>query len=151
MRAVSVRSVSPGDLAGLVELIREHTEFERAPTPPQNLAETLPALLFEPGPRLHGFVAELDGALVGYATFAIEASTWTGGFYLHLDCLYLAESARGHGIGPKLIEKGTTLAAEHGIDELQWQTPEWNVDAIRFYDRLGASRSPKMRYSLALS
>ena len=151
MSAGIVRSVSPGDLAGFVELIREHTEFERAPMPLQNLAETLPALLFGPDPRLHGFVAELDGALVGYATFAIEASTWTGGFYLHLDCLYLAEPARGNGIGPQLVERGRALAAEHGVDELQWQTPEWNVDAIRFYDRLGASRSPKMRYSLALS
>ena len=145
-----VRSVTPSDLAGLVGLIHAHTEYERAPRPPSTLADSLPVLLFGDEPRLHGFVAEIDDRLAGYATFSVEASTWRGHFYLHLDCLYLDEGARGLGIGPQLVERGYALAAGLGVTELQWQTPEWNVDAIRFYDRFGATRSRKERYTLDL-
>jgi hypothetical protein len=33
---------------------------------------------------------------------------------------------------------------------MQWQTPEWNVDAARFYRRLGAAETIKRRYVLQL-
>ena len=37
-----------------------------------------------------------------------------------------------------------------GIDEIQWQTPEWNADAARFYRRLGATETVKRRFALEL-
>ncbi|MFJ7591829.1 hypothetical protein ACIQZO_31565 [Streptomyces sp. NPDC097617] len=35
-----------------------------------------------------------------------------------------------------------------GLDHVEFQTPEWNEGAIGFYDRLGATGGPKLRYSL---
>ncbi|MFK0215391.1 MULTISPECIES: hypothetical protein [unclassified Streptomyces] len=35
-----------------------------------------------------------------------------------------------------------------GLGQVQWQTPPWTTDAIRFYDRLGAQAKEKRRYSL---
>jgi hypothetical protein len=35
-----------------------------------------------------------------------------------------------------------------GDDEIQWQTPTWNTDARRFYERLGARPAEKIRYTL---
>ena len=35
-----------------------------------------------------------------------------------------------------------------GCEAMQWQTPVWNEGAIRFYDRLGATRLAKQRYTL---
>ncbi|WP_350349554.1 GNAT family N-acetyltransferase [Agromyces sp. G08B096] len=142
-----IREVERADLPGLIELIHDHAAFERAPRP----TTTLPALerlLFEPSPRLYGFVALADGQLIGYATCSREASTWAAGEYLHLDCLYLRPEARGRGVGQRLVDAAVDLAAAQGLGELQWQTPEWNVDAIRFYDRLDAASSGKRRYRL---
>ena len=67
-----------------------------------------------------------------------------------MDCLYLAEEARGHGLGAALMEGVSDLARELGVDQVQWQTPDWNEGAVRFYDRLGATRKEKQRYSLAV-
>lgn len=40
------------------------------------------------------------------------------------------------------------LARALGLGHVEWQTPDWNEGAIRFYDRLGATARPKLRYAL---
>ncbi|MEX0173360.1 GNAT family N-acetyltransferase [Streptomyces sp. LMG1-1-1.1] len=145
-----VRHARPEELPRVVELIAEHAAYEKAAAPAPGLAERLSRLLFgaEP-PRLRCLVAVLpDGTLAGYATCAPELSTWDGAEYLHMDCLYLTEASRGHGLGPLLTAAVTTEARTLGLTEIQWQTPAWNEAAIRFYDRLGATSKPKRRYTL---
>jgi len=34
------------------------------------------------------------------------------------------------------------------VPEIQWQTPDWNENAARFYLREGASMLPKARFTL---
>ena len=41
------------------------------------------------------------------------------------------------------------FATAQGLAQVQWQTPAWNRDAVRFYERLGAVGTDKMRFSLA--
>jgi GNAT superfamily N-acetyltransferase len=55
---------------------------------------------------------------------------------------------RGKGIGRQLMDVVRNDAIAERIQELQWQTPEWNVDAQRFYVRLGASMLRKARFAL---
>ncbi|MFI8765223.1 GNAT family N-acetyltransferase [Streptomyces sp. NPDC053792] len=145
-----VRHARPEDLPRVVELIAEHAVYEKAAAPAPGLADRLGGLLFGPEPpRLRCFVAALpDGTLAGYATCAPEMSTWDGTEYLHMDCLYLTETSRGHGLGPLLMTAIRTEARTLGLPELQWQTPAWNESAIRFYDRLGATSKEKRRYTL---
>ncbi|KQX47251.1 MULTISPECIES: GNAT family N-acetyltransferase [unclassified Streptomyces] len=147
-----VRHADPEDLARVVELIAEHAAYEKSAPPAPGLADRLTGLLFGPGTgRLRCLVATLpDGAVVGYATCAPEISTWDGTEYLHMDCLYLTETARGHGLGPLLMKAVREEAIRLGLAEIQWQTPSWNENAIRFYDRLGATSREKRRYSLGV-
>lgn len=105
-------------------------------------------MLFGAAPRLHAIVAADDDGIVGYATASLEASTWQGVEFLHMDCLFLREAARGSGVGGLLLTALRELAASLGARELRWQTPDWNEGAIRFYDRTGATRSAKQRYTL---
>ncbi|MER7953013.1 GNAT family N-acetyltransferase [Streptomyces sp. NPDC096079] len=149
-REAVVRHAHPEDLPRVVELVTEHAAYEKAAPPAPGLADRLAGLLFGPGPsRLRCFVAVLpDGTLAGYATCAPELSTWDGAEYLHMDCLYLTETSRGHGLGPLLITALREEARALGLPELQWQTPVWNESAIRFYDRLGATSKEKRRYTL---
>ncbi|MFE5716694.1 GNAT family N-acetyltransferase [Streptomyces sp. NPDC056501] len=163
-RAV-VRRARAEDLGRVVELVAEHAEYEKSAPPAPGLATRLAGLLFGgegPGgepqgrtgstealPRLRCLVAELpDGSLAGYATCAPELSTWDGVAYLHMDCLYLTSTARGHGLGPLLMDAVRAEARAVGLTEIQWQTPAWNEGAIRFYDRLGATSKEKRRYTL---
>ena len=138
----------PDDLEALQLLIREHALFERAAAPDGELVRRLESLLFSPAPRLHAIVAEGDGGLAGYATASLEVSTWQASEFLHLDCLYLRAGARGAGVGRRILDRVRVLACELGASEVQWQTPDWNDDAVRFYEREGAVGRDKKRFTL---
>jgi GNAT superfamily N-acetyltransferase len=144
----TIRPAREADLPDVVELIREHIAYERAEGAGPGLADRLATLVFSAVPRVHVLVAEGERGLVGYAAASREASVWQGDEYLHLDCLFLRDSARGQGIGGLLLAEMRALAASFGLHRMQWQTPTWNTDAIRFYDRTGAQRSSKERYTL---
>ncbi|MGI5380052.1 N-acetyltransferase family protein [Streptomyces sp. CA-251387] len=129
----------------------EHAAYEGAAPPAAGLSQRLASLLFGPeAPRLRCFVAELGDEIIGYASCAPELSTWDGAEYLHMDCLFLRDGHRGRGVGPMLVEAVLAEARALDLSQVQWQTPPWNGDAIRFYDRLGALPKEKRRYFLSV-
>jgi GNAT superfamily N-acetyltransferase len=70
--------------------------------------------------------------------------------YLHLDCLFVREGWRNRAIGRQLWQALHDFALALDCRQMQWQTPEWNTGAARFYLRLGACELRKRRYVLAL-
>ncbi|MGV4983220.1 N-acetyltransferase family protein [Streptomyces sp. NRAIS4] len=148
-----MRRARVADLPHVAQLAAEHAAYEGAAPPPTDLARRLETLLFgTKPPRLRCFVAELNGAeIIGYASCAPEVSTWDGAEYLHMDCLFLRDGHRGLKVGPLLVEAVVAEARALGLGQVQWQTPPWNTDAIRFYDRLGAQAKEKLRYHLPVS
>jgi GNAT superfamily N-acetyltransferase len=146
-----IRPAEPTDIPELVRMCSEHASYECATFDPRNKEAQLAEALFGPAPNLAAWVAEADGALVGYATGLIAYSTWTCGIYVHMDCLFVRDGVRGLGVGAKLLQCVAQFARNSGALEVQWQTPAWNLDAARFYERAGASSSPKLRFTLALA
>ena len=142
-----IRRLEARDLEGLVALCREHAAYERS-----TWAEfdRVPGLreLFLSDRDAFCWVVEDGGTLVGFASASLEVATWDAGRYLHLDCLFLRESHRGHGLGEALVEAVRERARAAGALRLEWQTPAWNEGAIRFYERLGATASEKLRFRL---
>ena len=133
-----IRAVSLDDIEALIELCAEHAAYEGASYDrQQEKRERLSSALFSASPRLYAWVVEQHGELVGYATATQEFSTWDATSFLHLDCLYLREEARGTGLGRHLVLEIAWLACHLGCVNMQWQTPEWNEHAIRFYQRHG--------------
>ncbi|MGW4505187.1 N-acetyltransferase family protein [Streptomyces sp. NPDC004436] len=144
-----IRRARVGDLPRLVELVHEHIAYEKSAPRPPGLAERLGPQLFAEDARLWVLLAEGPGGEVaGYAACSAEFSFWDARDHLHMDCLYLAESARGHGLGAALADGVARLARQLGMAEVQWQTPDWNEGGIRFYGRLGATSKPKLRFTL---
>ena len=131
-------------------MMRDHARYERAGDLRSDLRDALLRSLFVPEPRLRVLLAIRHGEQLGYATWSLEASTWQGAEYAHLDCLYVREEARGQRIGRLLLHAVEEGARSAGATELQWQTPAWNHDAIRFYRRTGARGVSKIRYTLPL-
>lgn len=143
-----IRRVRPDDLEALVELCREHAEYERSAYRPEGKAASLQAALFGDTPRLHAWIAMEDGVALGYSTATPEFSTWAAREFVHMDCLFVREAARNRGLGQHLLMAVVTFAREAGFDEVQWQTPRWNHDAIRFYRRNAAVAQDKVRFRL---
>ncbi len=146
--APNIRPVALHDLPGLVELCAEHALYERSNFDPVGKVEALRGILFAPDARLRCLVVQDGEALIGYATFSVECSTWDADHYMHMDCLFLRPRARSKGIGRSLMQAIARQALEQGVTRMQWQTPSFNVDALRFYDRLGPVKKEKFRLFL---
>ncbi|MBK6829684.1 MAG: GNAT family N-acetyltransferase [Flavobacteriales bacterium] len=144
----TIRSARTHDLSELVRLCVEHAAYERTAFDPAGKEEALHRMLFDPGARLVCLVAESDGVVVGYATYSVECSTWDADHYMHMDCLFLRPEARNKGIGRQLMKTIAQEGLAQGVVRMQWQTPSFNVDAVRFYDRLGPVKKEKFRMFL---
>ena len=145
-----IRRATGQDVAALLPLCIEHAAYERIDHGLDDRGDALALALDASPPLLHAWIAHIGGNIVGYAAATIDFSTLDAASYLHMDCLYVREHWRGHGIGERLFDALRTFADSRGCTAMQWQTPQWNEDATRFYRRLGASENPKRRFALPL-
>ncbi|GAA2752006.1 GNAT family N-acetyltransferase [Kitasatospora cinereorecta] len=143
-----IRPATAADLPAIASLCAAHAAFERAGPVPADLATRLEPVLFSADPRARCLVVDAGDELIGYAAYAREFSTWYAAEYVHLDCLFVTEPHRGGGWGRALLDAVREEAAASGAAHLQWQTPDWNTDAVRFYRRAGAEARSKIRFSL---
>ena len=81
-------------------------------------------------------LAEAGGEAVGFATHRPCYSTFGGQRGLYVEDLFVAESARGLGIGRLLMARLAALARERGCAYLSLAVLHWNP-ARAFYHRLG--------------
>ncbi len=132
----TIRLAKPADVADLVRLCVDHAAYEKAEYDPAGKCEQLAATLFRPPPPMHCLVVEVASGIVRYATFGLQYSTWRAAEYLYLDCLFIDADFRGLGIGKQMMTLIHDWAVKLGGHEVQWKTPEFNSDAIRFYDRI---------------
>lgn len=60
------------------------------------------------------------------------------------------ENYRSFGIGARLLEIVKEAGQVGDIINMQWQTPDFNVKAIKFYKRIGGIGKAKIRFILPL-
>jgi GNAT superfamily N-acetyltransferase len=135
-----VRPLDAGDWDAWAPLWRGYLRFYRA-----RMGDDIGRIAFErlTGPRedMAGFVAEAEGALIGFVNLVTHASTWTPAGVCYLQDLFVDGAARGHGAGRALIEAVYHFADERGLGGVYWHTQEFNADARALYDTLAARTS----------
>ena len=134
-----VRAATRADVPMIAELIRGLARFERLEHEVVMTEDLLDAGLFGDRPYAEVVVAE-DGAIaLGFALFFYNFSTFLGRPGIYLEDLFVLPEHRGRGIGRTLLAHLARLAVERGCGRLEWSVLDWNSDAIRFYERLGAT------------
>ncbi len=147
---LAIRTAQQADLPCVIDLCAEHAVFEGAEFNRVGLQVRLAQAITGSTPRLVVFLLEIQAVPVGYAAITREYSTWQAKEHLHMDCLFIIESQRGRHLGHALFDAVRQHAVAAGIDEVQWQTPDWNHNAIRFYHSLGAASKAKQRFTFDL-
>ena len=145
MTTMNIRPVKPSDLPGLLALLRAKADFDGCPDTLLATVESLRDALFRSTPLAHALVAEVDGRLVGMATYYAIFSSFIAKPGLWLDDLYVEEAARGQGIGQALMEQLCGVATRGGCCRVDWHVSSVNPRGIAFYRRIGASVSEKAR------
>ena len=93
---------------------------------------------FDDAIPLHGFVAELDGEVVGLAHCWFSHTTWLDKPDLYLEDLFVAPSARRRGVGEFLIQGCADFAKQSGSSRLYWQTKRSNESAQKLYYKVAS-------------
>jgi GNAT superfamily N-acetyltransferase len=143
--AYTLRAAEPRDVPAIVGLIRELAEFEKLTHMLQVTPESLAPHLFGPKPVVEAMVAEVQGEVVAFALYFTNFSTFLAKPGLYLEDLYVQPAHRQAGIGKALLQRLGALAVERGCGRFEWSVLDWNENAIRFYEKMGAAVLPDWR------
>jgi GNAT superfamily N-acetyltransferase len=146
----TVRAAELRDIGAIVQLIRDLAEFEHLTHLLQVTPEKLRPQLFGERPVAEALVAETGdgkahGEVVAFALFFTNFSTFLAQPGLYLEDLYVKPERRGSGIGKALLTRLAALAVERGCGRFEWSVLDWNANAIRFYEGMGAMVMPDWR------
>lgn len=130
---MEIRLFTPSDAEDLAPLLEEMQAYYEVFCPPRDeIIETLSHL--PPGAEI--LIARTD-RLVGMAGFGVNfpGHGLKPGFFLK--DLYVLASARGSGIGSRLMQKLAELAVERGLTRIDWTASSSNETLQQFYGELG--------------
>jgi GNAT superfamily N-acetyltransferase len=133
-----IRAAAPGDVPLIADLIRQLAKFEKLEDKVVLTEDLLRTGLFGARPFAETIIAEEDTKPIGFALFFHTFSTFLARPGIYLEDLFVLAEHRGHGVGRALLAHLAHLAVERGCGRLEWAVLNWNQDAIRFYERLGA-------------
>lgn len=135
---VSIRPATRADVPLVRELIEGLAEYERLRHACEATDSLLEDSLFGERPYAEVVIAEVDGAPAGFALFFHNFSTFLARPGIYLEDLFVRPEQRGKGVGKRLLQHLAALAVSRRCGRLEWSVLDWNVDAIGFYEKLGA-------------
>ena len=134
---LSLRDARPSDVSLLKTMIHEFAAFERLPVV---VTETdLARDGFGERPKFRALIAEWDAQPAGYALFFDYYSTFHGRPGIFLEDVYVRANFRGNGIGKALFSRVAEITRQEDCFGLRWEVLDWNISAIEFYRKLGAT------------
>ncbi|HXT47663.1 MAG TPA: GNAT family N-acetyltransferase [Gemmatimonadaceae bacterium] len=148
-----IRRAIESDASALLALMRGLAHFEGYATDFAVDEATLVRQGFSrQPPDFYALVAESTKTpgLLGMLVYYLIPFTFRARPTLYIKELYVAESGRGLGTGRALMRAAAAAAIEHDCATIKWHVAEWNADARRFYERLGAEAAHEwVEYALS--
>jgi GNAT superfamily N-acetyltransferase len=123
-----------------LSLIDALADFEKLKRPSRTARARLLRDAFGRNKRFDAFLAFVDGKAVGYAIIFETYSSFLALPTLYLEDIFILPDYRKLGIGKKLFLRCLAEADRRGCGRMEWVVLDWNLNAIRFYDKLGAQQ-----------
>ena len=146
MSDTAIRLLRPADHPALAALMVEMQGHYAVPCPP--VAEILAGLAALPA-GVDILVAVKGAAVLGFASACnlYPGPGLRSGFFLKE--IYVADAARGAGLGRALMQALAGLAIERGHRRVDWTADAEDAPLLRFYESLGAvAQTNKLFYRL---
>ena len=87
------------------------------------------------------YVAESEGCVVGFASLHIEPQLHHAGLVGEIQELIVQETFRSKGTGAQLVLRLEQEAQKRGCVSIEVTTKNYRVDAQRFYEQVGFTRT----------
>ncbi|HVN27970.1 MAG TPA: GNAT family N-acetyltransferase, partial [Candidatus Binataceae bacterium] len=127
MADTHIRWATENDARLILHFVRALAAYEKEPLEHVHLTEAdVVRDGFREPRRFEALIAELDGNPVGFALFFGRYSTWQGRHGIYIEDLFVDESARGTGIGRKIIAAVAKIAQARGATRIDLSVLKWN-------------------------
>ena len=136
--AIGIRPAVCADVPLILTFIRGLADYEELVHECAATEAQLERTLFGARPVAEVVIAHRGEVPAGFALFFHNYSTFLARPGIYLEDLFVDPAHRGFGVGRALLSHLATLAVERDCGRLEWSVLDWNADAIRFYERLGA-------------
>lgn len=135
---VTVRNGTADDMKNVHALVMQLAIFEKAPEEVITDVETLQKDGYGERDNFRTLIAEDENKqVIGICLYYIAYSSWKGRI-LFLDDIVIDEPYRSQGVGTLLMNALFNICKEEHIKQMRWQVLDWNEQAIKFYEKLGA-------------
>jgi len=98
---------------------------------------------FSDPPAFHALIAERDGKAVGMCLYFFSFSTWRGTRGVYVQDIYVTKSERGGLVASLLIAEAARRAGQQGAKYLRLSVDRENLQARKFYEKLGLSHAER--------
>lgn len=131
----TIRPAEEADYPSILDIIKALALFEKAPEKVTNTVEQMKA---EKDYFKCLVATNQEGEIIAICLYFFAYYTWVGKS-LYLDDLYVLEPYRRHGIAAALLNELFEVARNEHCNRVRWQVLNWNENAIRFYEKTGAT------------
>jgi len=145
-----IKAVTEADMDRLLPLIADYQRFYRV-DPVDNAGNRTFFSHFAHNPE-QGIqhIAITSHQAVGFSTLYFSYCSLEAAPVATLYDLYVRPELRGQGIGRALLDNAAAVARQRGMKQMIWFTSPDNHVAQRLYDRIKATRSEWIQYTMAL-
>ncbi len=143
--SLKIRLATIDDVPTIFKLIQDLAAYEKLAHEVTGSEELLKEHLFGTKVYIEVILAEIGDQAAGLALFFHNYSTFLTKPGIYLEDLFVVPEYRRRGVGKALIAYLAKLVVERDCGRLEWSVLEWNVNAIAFYEKIGATVLPDWR------
>ena len=133
-----LRPATADDVPTILRCIQGLADYERLTVECAATDALLRESLFGSSPAAEVTLAFAGDVPAGFALWFRSYSTFLARPGIYLEDLFVFPEFRGRGLGRRLLGSLARTVVERGYGRLEWAVLDWNADAIRFYESLGA-------------
>jgi GNAT superfamily N-acetyltransferase len=134
----TLRPAVAADTPVILRCIRALAEYERLAADVVGTEELVRETLFGERPSAEVVLAFDGDEPAGFALYFHNYSTFLARPGLYLEDLFVFPRFRGRGLGKRLLAHLARIAVDRRCGRFEWAVLDWNVDAIRVYEGVGA-------------
>jgi GNAT superfamily N-acetyltransferase len=143
---IEIRKAAQSDLDGIIELMCEFAEFEHLTDRLEVTEERLLEAVFGKTAFVHCLVASDGSRLVAYALLYPIFSSFRAQKGMFVEDLFLTAEHRHSGLGERMLRAVAQIAKKETCERLDLMVLDWNLPAIKFYEKHGAVRDEQERH-----
>jgi GNAT superfamily N-acetyltransferase len=143
---IKIKRAKKGDFDKIVSLIKELAAYEKLDGPDDIAVRRLHKDTFGKKPLINMLVAKEGKEILGYAIYFESYSSFLAKKTLFLEDLFITQTRRNSGIGKLFFDRLIEIANDKGCGRVEWAVLDWNIDAIAFYNKIGATPLSNWEY-----